>query len=498
MKKLLVERAIIQPAYLSKTGATYLVESNGSTLVVKLPVTVLDEKNLNSRIYSTSIMENACRNARPAFEARELLSSVNEHPSETAYVTPGAASHVVTDAWVEGKHLYNKWEVLNTAAGRDLRALIEANVAFGVSIRGLGSVDNYGNILDDYEYLGTDCVSDPSARLRVKAETLDESVYCEGVARHLSESADFNAWVKHLEEKVHAGKLYVIGSDGGATAYVVSESSINVKPECLGTYVPSTASSIASTSHTFKNEGTSQMKTRQDLEQFLAEQQVLLKSDLAQNRIAAYQRLTRVEKTLSESQIPAQDLARVYQMWEPVKAELVKSLEGKSSTPLAESAETADEVKKLSEELKLAENRSNLLKKLLRARQQQLHETAISKTATNAKADSAARMEARRALAANRQLKESNSLLAKLLAKTQKRLREAIVAREVAIEEAVKSNYGMRVAIKEAAKVTKLAAQKPVAKLPVVEAAKPVGRKPVERASRRHVESGEHGMKGWI
>ena len=132
MKKLLVERAIIQPAYLSKTGATYLVESNGSTLVVKLPVTVLDEKNLNSRIYSTSIMENACRNARPAFEARELLSSVNEHPSETAYVTPGAASHVVTDAWVEGKHLYNKWEVLNTAAGRDLRALIEANVAFGV------------------------------------------------------------------------------------------------------------------------------------------------------------------------------------------------------------------------------------------------------------------------------------------------------------------------------------------------------------------------------
>ena len=174
-KKLLVENATINPADVRRAGGRYLVESADGKLIVTLPVTKLDEKNLNERIYSTTIMEGAVGRAKAAFEARELLSSVHEHPTETPYVTPGKASHVVTDAWVEGNLLYNKWEVLDTATGRDLRALIEADVAFGVSIRGLGSTDNYGNILDDYEFLGTDCVADPSAQLRVRAERVQEN-----------------------------------------------------------------------------------------------------------------------------------------------------------------------------------------------------------------------------------------------------------------------------------------------------------------------------------
>jgi len=137
-------------------------------------MTKLNEKNLNGRVYGTQVMESAIKRAESAFQNKELLSSVNEHPEEP-YVTPGEASHVVVEAWVDGDIMMGKWEVLPTTNGNNLRALIEANVAFGVSIRGLGSLDNYGNILEDYDFLGCDCVGDPSAQLRVRPQLVREN-----------------------------------------------------------------------------------------------------------------------------------------------------------------------------------------------------------------------------------------------------------------------------------------------------------------------------------
>lgn len=177
-KQLLVEHIVVAPNSVAASKshtAAYIVESSGSRLKVKLPATTLDVKNENQRVYSTTIMESACRNASDAFKERSLLSSVNEHPAETPYVTPGQASHIVTNAWCEDGYLMNEWEILDTAAGRDLRALVEAQAAFGVSIRGMGSIDNYGNIQDDYEYLGTDCVAQPSARIRTAPQVVEST-----------------------------------------------------------------------------------------------------------------------------------------------------------------------------------------------------------------------------------------------------------------------------------------------------------------------------------
>jgi hypothetical protein len=166
-KQLLVESLTVDPREIRRSGGKYLVEQRGGKMVVTLPATKCDFKNLNERNYSSALMEGVSKRSAQAFESRELLSSVNEHPAEP-YVTPGQASHVVIGAWVENGVFYNEWEILETASGRDLRALIEAEVSFGVSIRGLGSVDYQGNILEDYEFLGTDCVAEPSASLRVR------------------------------------------------------------------------------------------------------------------------------------------------------------------------------------------------------------------------------------------------------------------------------------------------------------------------------------------
>lgn len=179
MKQLLVEHIVVAPSSVGATAAktaAYITEAReDGRFVVRLPATTLGVKNENQRTYSESVMEGACRTAKSAFEERSLLSSVNEHPAETPYVTPGLASHIVTRAWCENGFLMNEWDVLDTAAGKDLRALIEGKAAFGVSIRGLGSIDNYGNILDDYEYLGTDCVAQPSARLRTAPQVVEST-----------------------------------------------------------------------------------------------------------------------------------------------------------------------------------------------------------------------------------------------------------------------------------------------------------------------------------
>jgi len=265
-KTLLVESAIrIKPLdkklYESsggKSGLGYIVETAASGLLkVKLPATTLDQKNENGRNYSTSIMEGACQRTAKQFESRELLSSVNEHPEEP-YVTPGQASHIVTNAWCENGHLWNEWEVMNTASGKDLRALIEAGASFGVSIRGLGSMDNYGNIQEDYEYLGTDCVGQPSARIRTNPTEVNESAQ------------------------------------------------------------PALATSSASLNES-RPQGTDTMKTKAEALKFVSEQSTLMKTE---SLLEAAQRVMTVEGALAASSVPPKDLVECYGLLETAKAAL--------------------------------------------------------------------------------------------------------------------------------------------------------------------------------
>ena len=202
MKKLLTETMIVSPLALtlaeskqsleklrecvskSKSPAYLILKEEldeagavVTPLRVILAATVLDEQNENGRTYRRSIMECALLNeaCKTALSERQLTCTVDGHP-EDVYVEPGNASHLVTRAWTEGNLLMNEWEVLGTSKGKDLRALIDSRVKFGVSIRGLGSQDSYGNILDDYEYLGTDCVGNPSARLFVTPTVTESTV----------------------------------------------------------------------------------------------------------------------------------------------------------------------------------------------------------------------------------------------------------------------------------------------------------------------------------
>lgn len=204
-KQLLIERSVLVKPIIEPTKIGYLQESVNGEYIVKLPVTNLGIRNENGRIYSRAVMEKAIRECREQMEARTLLCSCLEHPNtESGEVPPGEASHCVIDAWCDDDYLYNKWLVFNTTNGNNLKALIDAGVALGVSIRGYGSVDRYGNILDDYEYRGTDVVSQPSSRLWVTPvkDTTTTLAPTEGKIINPKPSSRYESVLHQLEQMI--------------------------------------------------------------------------------------------------------------------------------------------------------------------------------------------------------------------------------------------------------------------------------------------------------
>jgi len=163
---------------ISKDLKESLKISNGKagTLIVRnVPVTILNRENMNGRIYTTQVLEEAIAECKRLnkFADKMLLSKPDEHP-EDSFIPPSKASHAVINCYikknvpivVEGKKerhdvLFQDWEIFNTANGKDMRALVEAGVSFGVSIRGLGDLE--GKYVKNYSLLGTDLVGNPSS-----------------------------------------------------------------------------------------------------------------------------------------------------------------------------------------------------------------------------------------------------------------------------------------------------------------------------------------------
>ena len=176
-KYLLIENCeFVSDVKISNDLKESLKLSNGKagTLIVKnLPGTILNRENQNGRIYSTAVLAQAIREAKPLFETKQLLSQACEHP-EGSFVSPTTASHVVTNAYIkknvnvivdgeQGQYdmLFMDIEVLNTDEGKNLRALLEAECSVGTSIRGVGDME--GKYVKNYEFLGIDFVGNPSS-----------------------------------------------------------------------------------------------------------------------------------------------------------------------------------------------------------------------------------------------------------------------------------------------------------------------------------------------
>ena len=151
-----------------------LAAGKNDTLIIRnVPCTILNRKNLNGRIYSTEVVQQAINEAQDKIRQKQLLSQACEHP-EGSFVSPTTASHVVVAAYIKKNTrikvesedivqdvLFMDLEILNTQEGKNLRALIEGGCSVGTSIRGLGDLD--GDQVVEYDLLGVDFVGNPSS-----------------------------------------------------------------------------------------------------------------------------------------------------------------------------------------------------------------------------------------------------------------------------------------------------------------------------------------------
>lgn len=153
-----------------------LSAGKNDTLIVKgIPSTICNFKNQNGRVYPTALMQKAIEAAKPKMNRRELNSQACEHPDQSL-VTPTNVSHTIINAYIKNvevevddkkvRHdvLFTDWLVLPTRDGTTLMTLLKNGVSVPVSIRGLGSCDENG-IVDDYEFLGVDCVANASSKV---------------------------------------------------------------------------------------------------------------------------------------------------------------------------------------------------------------------------------------------------------------------------------------------------------------------------------------------
>jgi hypothetical protein len=171
----------------SLTEAVAKIDKESGSFIVKgVPATILDQKNYNGRIYSQNEMKRAIADCKSKgfFEQKMLTCSADDHP-ETSFVKPVNASHVVIDAYIKEqggkKILFNDWLILNTENGKNLRALIQDGVAVGTSIRGLGVMNESTSEIEEYQYLGTDVVGQPSAGTYISSKEYNIEVVIESV-----------------------------------------------------------------------------------------------------------------------------------------------------------------------------------------------------------------------------------------------------------------------------------------------------------------------------
>lgn len=122
--------------------------------------------NRNGRVYPHQILKNEVdRYIKEAVEKNRALGELNHPDSPT--INLDRVSHMITSIKEDGTNFVGRAKVLDTPTGKIVKAFIDEGVQLGVSSRGMGSLkeidDNLQEVQDDYYLATVDVVADPSA-----------------------------------------------------------------------------------------------------------------------------------------------------------------------------------------------------------------------------------------------------------------------------------------------------------------------------------------------
>ena len=160
MKQVLIETQLFKPVKgILSEGK---MSENGNPMVEGILATA-EVKNGNGRYYSKDLWNREIDKYQELVDQNRAMGEL-DHP-ESQVVNLKNVSHNIKDMWWDGDNVMGKIEILPTPSGNILKALIESGVTCGVSSRGMGSLEQRGEIMevqDDFELLCWDFVSTPS------------------------------------------------------------------------------------------------------------------------------------------------------------------------------------------------------------------------------------------------------------------------------------------------------------------------------------------------
>ena len=159
-KKLLIETNTIK---VSPSQLTENVNKENGNLMVEGILATAEVKNGNGRYYSKELWNREMEKYKDLIEQRRSMGEL-DHPESTV-VNLKNVSHLITDYYWDGDNVMGKIEILPTPSGNILKELIKNGITVGVSSRGMGSLEQRGDIMevqDDFELLCWDFVSTPS------------------------------------------------------------------------------------------------------------------------------------------------------------------------------------------------------------------------------------------------------------------------------------------------------------------------------------------------
>ena len=155
MSKLLIETHVFKPNQRGK--------SNRGLPLVEGILATAEVKNGNGRYYSKELWEREINKYLPLIKENRAMGEL-DHP-DSSVINLKNVSHNIVDMWWEDDKVIGKIEILPTPSGNILKALIESDITVGVSSRGMGSLEENGDVMevqDDFELLCWDFVSTPS------------------------------------------------------------------------------------------------------------------------------------------------------------------------------------------------------------------------------------------------------------------------------------------------------------------------------------------------
>ncbi len=172
--------------------------------------------NKNNRRYPFSVLDENMQRLMDVVKSRGLVGEL-DHPTDSI-IHFKEASHVITKLWWEGNILMGEGEILSTAHGKQLKALLNDGVRVGISSRGVGNgkVDEQGILVigESYKLITFDAVADPSCHAAFQEKVVGskrESVVSEPIMNNYHDLAS-----KNNSNSIHKlSKEAVIAALGG-------------------------------------------------------------------------------------------------------------------------------------------------------------------------------------------------------------------------------------------------------------------------------------------